>query len=147
MWFRKDVFYGWLLTVQSNQDVPGWWKAYVIPNIVRCVLLYSNVIWLEERRCNLPTCIEHNLLWSPTKDSGLLYRQHPNQKSWQEQPSSWSVKDVRSHASLPTKDEPVKVFLGSFKWQVPWIHHHIQRNSSWPRQDQSHPRYAASWEP
>ena len=134
--------------VQSNQDVPGWRKAYVIPNIVRYVLLYSNAVWLEEHRCNLPTCNEHNLLWSPTKDSGKLCRQHPNQKLWQEQPSLWSKKNgVRSHMSSPTEDEPNKVFLGSFKWQVPWIYCHIQRNLSWPWQDQIHPRYATSKEP
>jgi len=34
MWLQKDILYGWLFRVQSNQDVPRWWKAYVIMNTV-----------------------------------------------------------------------------------------------------------------
>jgi len=133
--------------VQSNQDVLEWRKAYIILNTIRCVLLYNNVVRLEECKCNLLMCNEHNLPWSPMKDSEVLCWRHRNQKLWQEQPSPWPEDGFWSHASSPAEDEPDKVFLESFKWQVPWIHCHIQRNSSWPRQDQSHPRYVASNEP
>ena len=30
--------------VQSNQDVPRWWKTYVIQNAIGSILLHSNVI-------------------------------------------------------------------------------------------------------
>ena len=52
-----------------------------------------------------------------------------------EQLSPWPEDDVRSHAGSLAEDEPDKVFLESFKWQIPWIHYHVQR--SWPWQDQS----------
>jgi len=63
----KGYFYGWLLRVQPNQDIPRWQKAYIIPNTIGSVLLHGNAMWLEECRRNLPTCNEHNLLWSPRK--------------------------------------------------------------------------------
>jgi len=70
----------------------------------------------------------------------MLCWRYCNQKLQQEQPSSRFENNIRSHAGSPTKDEPNKVFLGSFKWQVHGIHCHIQRVSSWSGQDQSHSR-------
>jgi len=74
----------------------------------------------------------------------MLCQRYCSQKSQQRQPPPRPKNGVRYHAASLAKNEPKKSFFGVSKWKIPWIYYHIQKNSSWPWQNQGQQRYAAS---
>ena len=108
------------------------------------ILLHSNAIRIEECRCHLPMCHEHNFSWSSTKNSGILCWRHCSQESQQKQLPRWPENCAWYHAGSLVEDEPNQVILKSVEWQIPRIHHHIQRNSPWPKQSQDYLGHAIS---
>jgi len=78
---------------------------------------------------------EHNISWSSTKNSGMLFWRHFSQESQQKQPSRRPENRVQHHAGSLTENELNQIILKSVEWRVPWIHSYIQRNSSWPQQN------------
>ena len=66
----ERIFHGWLFRVQSNQDEPEWWEAYIIQNTIGGIV-HSNAVRIEKCGCNLPTCQQHNFPWSSTENGGI----------------------------------------------------------------------------
>ena len=150
MWFRKDDFYGWLFRVQSNQDVSGRWKAYIISSTVWCVLLYDYTVWFKECRHNhqrAMSIIFRDHLWKTVEcyvdDIVIKSREKNNHLHiweqcsiscrltswrWTRQSLSWEFRVVSSLDSLSHPKEFILILTSSKPFKI-CSHQRISKNS------------------
>jgi len=44
--FERMSIHGWILGIQSNQDVPWWWEAYIFQDTIGGILLYCHALFI-----------------------------------------------------------------------------------------------------
>ena len=59
---------------KSKQNVSRRWKADILQNTTRSVLLYLDALWIEECRCDIPTSYEDDLLRAYMQDQRMPRR-------------------------------------------------------------------------